>query len=246
MRDDAAGAASMTTREAFCSSGKAVRRARLASLPPSQATATTPPIFKGPLATTVGRCSSATICWKASARGPLPRAAAASNTTTSQSRPSMARAAHTGDLRETKLVRFQPDASLTALAARSPSAPAWRMLSTAVACTPPMKPSPIQGIRSATSAGAWTQASSASKACASTAPAATMRRSPSPPDSGAMILAQSMSSGSPEVLSTRKEFKAPRRRPLSISPRRRAAPMSQCGLNWDVPNLTTSGQEIAP
>jgi hypothetical protein len=36
------GAASRTTREAFSSNGKARRAARLASLPPSQATATTP------------------------------------------------------------------------------------------------------------------------------------------------------------------------------------------------------------
>src|SRR5580704_5556397 len=64
--------------------------------------------------------------------------------------------------------------------------------STALACTPPMKPSPIQGIRSATSGGAWTQTSSALNASATAAAAAIMCRSASPPDSGAMILAQSI------------------------------------------------------
>ena len=93
-------------------------------------------------------------------------------------------------------------------AAFAPSAAASRMASTALACTPPMKPSPIQGIRSATSGGAWTQASSASNGSASAAAAATTCRSPSPPDSGAMILAQIIAFLRPRV--HRRRHAAPR------------------------------------
>jgi hypothetical protein len=72
-----------------------------------------------------------------------------------------------------------------------PSTAASFRLSSAVTCTPPMKPSPIQGIRSAMSAGAWTQASSASKASASTL-ADSEATVGGRPASGAMILAQLM------------------------------------------------------
>jgi hypothetical protein len=68
------------------------------------------------------------------------------------------------------------------------------MESTALACTPPMKPSPIQGIRSATSGGAWMQPSSAPNGSASAAAAATIRLSASPPESGAITLAQIIAS----------------------------------------------------
>ena len=57
---------------AFSSSeGQAGRPARL--LAAVQATATPPPTFRPGRATSTGRCSSATICWKASASGPRPR-----------------------------------------------------------------------------------------------------------------------------------------------------------------------------
>ena len=64
------------------------RAARLASLPPSQATATTPPTLR-PARRDQHRAAAppATICWKASTSGPRPRAGSAANTTTSESRP---------------------------------------------------------------------------------------------------------------------------------------------------------------
>src|SRR5437764_300475 len=80
-----------------------------------------------------------------------------SNTTPSESRLSMASAAHTGDFSAMKVLLAYGHSSKRRRAAFSPSAVASRMLSTALAWTPPMNPSPIHGIRSATSAGAWTQ-----------------------------------------------------------------------------------------
>ncbi len=70
LRDEALGAPATTTLAAFCSSGSEVRMARLASLPPSQATITVPPTFSPGRAITTGLCSSAIICWNDSASGP--------------------------------------------------------------------------------------------------------------------------------------------------------------------------------